>query len=183
MVVVAASLGVFLACTGAQPAPDTRTTTDLRTTVEDFHLKMRWGMWEQAAAYVAPEYLPSFEARYDELGDDFKISNLDVRKVTNLSMTTALIDVEQEAYKEPEMTVKTERYIEDWRRTANVWRLHDRVEKDEWEKRQKEKVDELEEKVEAADAATEADANDGPEPQPNDPASTDPASPSPEGAE
>ncbi len=174
--VIVSSVAALFACSGAQPPPDTKTTTDLRTTVTDFHLKMRWGMWEQAASYVAPEYLPTFEARYDELGDDFKISNLDIRKVDIVSMSNALVDVEQESYKEPEMTVKNLRYIEDWRMTANVWRLHDRMEKDEWEKIQKEKKEAAEAAIEEADAKAEQPEGEQPEgesaPESESPATT-----------
>lgn len=160
--VTVVSIAAFLACSGPQQPPTTKTTTDLRTTVQDFHVKMRWGMWEQAAAYVAPSYRPSFEARYDELGEDFKISNLEIRSVANSSPTTALIDVEQESYKEPEMTVKKVRYIETWELGSNVWRLTERIEKDEWEERLKAEKEAAEARIEAADSAEET--GDDPDP-------------------
>lgn len=113
-----------------------KTADELRVILQDFHMKMRWGLWEQAAAYTAPAYRNEFLGRYEELGDEFKITNIEIKQVT-LGDPLAIVDVEQESYQEPEMVVQKKRYIETWQTVNGSWLIGERIPKDEWRERQK----------------------------------------------
>lgn len=113
-----------------------KTADELRVILQDFHMKMRWGLWEQAAAYTSPTYRNEFLGRYEELGDDFKIVDLEIKQVT-LDDPVTTVDVEQESYREPDMVVQKKRYIERWAFAGGSWVLHERLPKDEWRERQK----------------------------------------------
>lgn len=131
-----------------------KTADELRIILQDFHMKMRWGLWEQAAAYTAPLYRNEFLGRYEELGDDFKIVNLEIKQVT-LGEPLSTVDVEQESYQEPDMVVQKKRYIESWGFAGGTWLLHERIPKDKWRERQK------------AEQPSETPTDD--DPQPDDP--------------
>ena len=113
-----------------------KTADELRVILQDFHMKLRWSLWEQAAAYTAPAYRNEFLGRYEELGDDFKIVNLEIKQVT-LGDPISTVDVEQEWYLEPNMVVQKKRYIESWVTVNGTWLIAERIPKEEWRERQK----------------------------------------------
>lgn len=128
---------LLVGCITPKANENPKTVDELRTVLQDFHMKMRWGLWEQAAAYTSPEYRNEFLGRYEELGEDFKIVNLEVKSVT-LGDPVSTVDVEQESYEEPDMVVQKKRYIETWALVGGTWRITERVPKDEWRARQAE---------------------------------------------
>lgn len=107
-------------------------TTDLRVIVTQFHLKMRWGQWEQASAYLQPEFRNRFSGRYEEYGDDYKITELEVKTVAAKTDKLSEVEVEQRWYHEPNMTVQKDRFMETWVMTPAGWRLKERMTKTEW---------------------------------------------------
>ncbi|MBA2663101.1 MAG: hypothetical protein H0U74_12465 [Bradymonadaceae bacterium] len=111
----------------------------LQYNLNNFHLDLRWGRWEQAALYVADGYRQSFLGRYEELGDDFKIVDLNIKSIT-IEVEMAEVDVEQESYKMPSMVVATVRYIEVWKTVGDSWQLFERTERDEYRKAKQEKA-------------------------------------------
>ena len=114
-------------------------STDLRYVVGQFHMKMRWGLWEQASAYVQDEYRSRFIGRYEEYGDDFKITELEIKSVRLESAEHSDVEVEQRWYHEPDMTVKKDRFMETWTMTDKGWRLKMRETKAMWRKKQDQK--------------------------------------------
>src|SRR5690554_6244885 len=78
---------------------------DLQLTVQTFHRDMRWKRWESAALVVAPDKRDAFLARYDELGEDFHISNIEIKSLEHLK-EEVIVELEQESYTEPAMIVK-----------------------------------------------------------------------------
>lgn len=127
---------VFAAgCASKKVKPENRTPGDpaaLQYNVGNFHMDMRWGRWEQAALYVAESYRQGFLGRYEELGDDFKIVNLEIKGM-QMEDGAAEVDVEQESYKMPSMVVEKVRYIEVWKPAeGGGWQLTERTEREEY---------------------------------------------------
>ena len=142
-------LVVLSGCLTPKAHENPKTADELRTILQDFHMKMRWGLWEQAAAYTAPEYRNEFLGRYEELGDDFKIVDLEIKQVT-LADPVSTVDVEQESYQEPDMVVQKKRYIESWVFLGGSWLITERIPKEEWRERQKQTTPEPDAEDEAA---------------------------------
>jgi len=111
------------ACITPKAHENPKTTQELRLILEDFHMKMRWGLWEQAAAYTTDTYRNQFLGRYEELGDP-----------------VSTVEIEQEWYVEPDMTVQKKRYVESWVYIAGGWRIAERIPKDEWREREQGKT-------------------------------------------
>lgn len=133
-------------CSTMNRPPSIEDGTELDSALRGFHKNMRWARYEQAAYLVSSEYKQTFLGRYEEYGEDFHITLLEVRDVEMREADRdkeipvhAIVEVEQHWYKEPNMTVKKERYMERWERSQNGWRLHDRIEKEEWRAREKER--------------------------------------------
>ncbi len=127
---------------------------NLQTTVMTFHRDMRWQRWESAAMMVAPEDRQKFLGRYEELGEDYSIVELDLKSVTQ-GENAAVIDVEQQSMKEPAMVVKKERLIEVWEKRDSAWLLTERMEKDEYKEKMKAEQEEAAKKEDAPEDAPE----------------------------
>lgn len=127
-------LALALVAPACANSPTDRSIDDkanLQMTVQTFHKNMRWSRWESAAMVVAPAKRQEFLGRYDELGEDFHISSLEIKALSRLK-DKAIVDIEQEYYKEPAMIVKKDRYIEVWEKTDGDWMLTERMLKDEF---------------------------------------------------
>ncbi|MFU8806883.1 MAG: hypothetical protein ACNA8W_23955 [Bradymonadaceae bacterium] len=105
--------------------------------VNEFHKELRWARYEQASMFLDESYRHSFLGRYEELGDDFRIVELELKSM-KFEEEHAEVEVEQQWYVEPEMIVKTERYIEIWKPDSGAWRLQERTEKEAWRKEKEE---------------------------------------------
>lgn len=130
---------VLPACANSprERANEQEEAAELRQTVEEFHRQMRWQRWEAAAGMVAPERRQAFLGRYEELGDDYRISNLELKSVERDEKGRAVVDLEEESYTEPKMTVEDERIVEMWERRDEGWLLTDRMPRDEYRARHK----------------------------------------------
>ena len=137
ILLVALALGALTGCLTPKAHENPKSADELRIILQDFHMKLRWGLWEQAAAYTAPVYRNEFLGRYEELGEDFKITNIEIKQVT-LGDPVSIVDVEQESYQEPDMVVQKKRYIESWRTVNGNWLIFERIPKEKWRERQKE---------------------------------------------
>lgn len=109
---------------------------DLQLTVQTFHRDMRWMRWESAAMVVAPEKRQAFLARYEELGEDFHVANLEMKSLDRLK-DEVVIEIEQESYTEPAMIVKKERYVEVWKKPESDWFMTKRMLKDDYKEMKK----------------------------------------------
>lgn len=121
-----------MACAPAQKHLDTKETTDLRPTLVDYNMKLKWGMWEQASLYLLPTEREAFLGRHEELGEDFKIVSIEVKSVI-FDGPRAEVESEREWYDEG-MVVRKERFMEVWTLDDNVWRRGESMTKDEWKK-------------------------------------------------
>lgn len=128
--------GAGVGCAHSPTDQSVKDQADLELTVTTFHRDMRWRRWEAAAASVAPERRRQFLARYRELGDDFHISNLEIKTLDRVG-SEVIVDLEEESYTEPAMIVKKKRYIEVWEKPDNAWLLTRRMLKDEYLKMKK----------------------------------------------
>ena len=158
----------MVGCLTPKAHENPKTTDELQHVLRDFHMKLRWGLWEQAAAYTSGDFRNEFLGRYEELGEDFKIVNLEIKMVT-LAEPVSTVDVEQESYSEREMVVQKKRYIESWVFGNGTWQITERIPKEEWRKRQKEAAQTGEEGAADAEegaANAEEGAADAPTPEP-----------------
>ena len=92
---------------------------------------------------VSDSYRQRFLGRYEEMGEDLHIISLEVKKVAfenEEKARLAIVELEQQWYREPNMTVKKDKLIERWERTAQGWRLAARMTKKEY-RDQKERQD------------------------------------------
>ncbi len=143
------SLVLSTGCLTPKAHENPKTTQELRHVLQDFHMKMRWGLWEQASAYTTDNYRNEFMGRYEELGEDFKITDLNIKSV-KLGEPVSTVEVEQQWYVEPDMTVQKKRFMESWVFLAGAWRINERIPKSEYRERQKrEKAEEVIEPEEA----------------------------------
>ncbi len=133
-------------CQTMNRPPSIEDGTELESALRGFHKNLRWARYEKAAYFVAEDFKQSFLGRYEEHGEDFHITLLEIKDLEMKSADRekeepvhAIVDVEQHWYKEPNMTVQKERFIERWDRQQSGWRLVSRMEKDEWRELQKEK--------------------------------------------
>lgn len=121
-----------VACAPAQKHLDTKETTDLRPTLVDYNMKLKWGMWEQASLYLLPTEREAFLGRHEALGEDFKIVSIEVKSVV-FDVASAEVESEREWYDEG-MVVKKERFVEVWTLDDNVWRRGESMTKKAWKK-------------------------------------------------
>ncbi len=106
---------------------------NLQMCVRKFHKDMRWRRWEAAAESIVPAHRQAFLGRYQELGDDFHISDLEIKSLTR-EKDKAIIDIQQEYYKEPANIVKKKRFIEVWKKVDGGWMVDQRMPKKEYKK-------------------------------------------------
>ena len=130
--------GVGCAASMKKSREQPKESTDLRLIVRDFHQQMRWGLWERASMYMEESQKNEFMGRFDELGEDYKITDLEVKLVTK-SGENSNVEVEQQWYHEPNMTLQKDRFIEEWHLGSEGWRLVKRSTKKEFKKIKKEK--------------------------------------------
>ncbi len=131
------------ACETASPVGEDK--LDLQQSLQTFHKNLRWSRYEIASEQLTPAYKQRFLGRYEEMGDDMHFVHLEILKVERVvedEKSMANVEVLQKWYREPDMTVKTDKIVEIWRRDDIGWRLTDRVEKKEWRDRQRAKRDE-----------------------------------------
>jgi hypothetical protein len=154
-----ASASVAAGCAYSPTDKSIDDQTNLHLTLRAFHRDMRWLRWESAAMVVAPAQRQQFLGRYQELGDDFHISNLEIKKLTHVD-DKVIVDIEQESYMEPAMIVEKERFIEVWEKPTGDWLLTRRMPKDEYEEMKKaEAAQKLAESKEKAASQNEAAAD------------------------
>lgn len=145
---------------------------DLQLTVQTFHRDMRWMRWEAAAMVVSPEKRDAFLARYDELGEDFHISNIEIKALEH-HKTEVIVELEQESYMKPAMVVKKKRYIEVWKKPESDWFMTRRMLKDDYVKMKKLEAKRALLKGQKSGASAESDSAETP--QVADDATTDPS--------
>ena len=59
----------FIGCITPKAHENPKTTEELRHILQDFHMKLRWGLRDQAAAYTTADYRNEFLGRYEELDE------------------------------------------------------------------------------------------------------------------
>jgi len=140
----------------AHRQPTIEDGNELEGALRAFHKNLRWARYEEASRLVADEYKQVFLGRYEELGEDFHITMLEVLTVKmelldeDEKWPTATVEVKQEWYIEPNMTVKKDTFVEEWHRRQTTWVLKERITKDEWREREKKEKEEAAEKAKVA---------------------------------
>lgn len=93
-----------------------------------FHINMRWARWEHASDQVHEAYRQEFLGRYEELGDDFQIVDMDLKSVEIVDEGfAAIIEVEQEWHQLPSTVIEKERFVERWVYSDGRWSLRERL--------------------------------------------------------
>lgn len=97
------------------------------------HMNMRWARWEHASDLVHEAFKQEFLGRYEELGDDFRIVDMEFKSAEIVEEGfAAVLEVDQEWYQLPETTVRSERFMERWVFEEGVWRLRERITREEY---------------------------------------------------
>src|SRR5690554_1177694 len=114
MLLLVGALLVFASgCSAAQTKERPGDPAALDMAARNFHKNMRWSRWEEASEQVHESARESFLGRYEELGEDFRVVDLALRKVDfSDDGFEAILEVEQEWYELPETTVRQERFVE-----------------------------------------------------------------------
>lgn len=133
---------LLAACTPNQKHIDAKDTTDLKERVTDYHMKMRWGMWDQAAQYIDPRFKQAFLGEMEERGEEYRIVSIEAKNIV-INEVSADVEYEMEWHSES-MVVKKEKFVDRWVLAGNTWMRQESMTKSEWRKK----------KQEAADAAT-----------------------------
>lgn len=148
----------------AHRQPTIEDGNELEGALRSFHKNLRWARYEDASRLVADEYKQVFLGRYEELGEDFHITMLEVVSVKMQPLEkgdkwpVADVEVEQEWYIEPNMTVKKDTFVETWNRRQTSWVLEERVTKKEWRELQKKEKEEAAAKAAAEKETAEKEA-------------------------
>lgn len=105
----------------------------LEAEARNFHMNMRWSRWEHASDSVHPAFRQEFMGRYEELGDDFDIVDMELKsaEITEEGFA-AILEVEQEWYQLPNTSVESERFVERWTYEDGVWRMRERMKREEY---------------------------------------------------
>jgi hypothetical protein len=130
-------LATFACKTPSSEKKDFADPRALPFSVNEFYKEFRWGRYEQASMHIDESYRHGFLGRYEELGDSFRIVDLELKSM-KFEDDYAEVEVEQQWYVEADMIVRTERYVEIWKPDSGRWLLHERVEKEAWRKQKEE---------------------------------------------
>ena len=98
---------------------------DVRLTVQTYHNHLRWGRYAAASTMMDPADREEFLGRHDELGDDYKIVELELRSMKFKSETEVETKVVIKWLREPNMTVRKDKLLETWVRAGDGWLLTD----------------------------------------------------------
>lgn len=154
-VLVFALLLIMVGCAPNQKNRDVKETTDLKMTLTDYHMKMKWGLWEQASLYIVPAQQEGFLGRHDELGEEYKIVNIEVKSV-HFDGPRAEVETEREWYDEG-MVVKKERFMEEWHVIDSQWRRGESMRKETWKKVRKKEAEKSADSAQESPSENEAD--------------------------
>ncbi len=138
LIILVCSFGCSAAMKKSKDQP--KESTDLKLIVMHFHQHMRWGLWEKASMYMDESVRYKFLGRFEELGEDYKITDLEIKQVLR-TPEESTVEVEQQWYHEPNMTVQKERLMEVWKLGSDGWRLSERTPKKEYRRKKKEEAD------------------------------------------
>lgn len=134
---------VGLSACATNPAVKDQQKEELQSAVEDFHRALEWEMIDKAAKWTSPEFEQRFRGRYEEYGDDLDIVGVKIESVdleqrgrgAQGGSTSALVEVRQRWYVEPDMSVDERHYVERWTFQNNGWKITDRIRRDRWRER------------------------------------------------
>lgn len=96
---------------------------DVRLTVQTYHNHLRWGRYADASGLLEPADREEFLGRHDELGDGYKVVELELKSITFKSETEVETKVVMKWVREPDMTVRKDKLVETWRRAGDLWLL------------------------------------------------------------
>ncbi len=101
--------------------------SNLYENVNMYHTHMRWARYNQASVYVSPQRREAFLGRHDELGEDYKIVDVEIKDIRMLKDgDTAESEVVVEWLREPNMTVRKDKITERWKNVDGMWLLVER---------------------------------------------------------
>ncbi|RAL22111.1 hypothetical protein DL240_09660 [Lujinxingia litoralis] len=152
VMLLAGGLPLVTGCSAAQTREKPGDPVALEMSARNFHKNLRWARYEEASQAVHEAAREAFLGRYEELGEDFRVVDLALRKVEfSDDGFEALIEVEQEWYELPETTVRQERFVERWVSEEGRWWMRERLPRDEHRAREKEKREAPQEDTAAQD--------------------------------
>lgn len=130
LLVPIATCALFAACGGVgMRTPE----MILEEQLQAFHGHMLWGRYDDAATFVAAEERERFLGMYDELGEDYDVTEFDLTKVeVDPGGEVATVEVWVQAFRLPSTRVDERTYSERWEydRELRAWKMVERVELD-----------------------------------------------------
>jgi hypothetical protein len=119
---VIALAALSCALCGCQSKPQER--ANLGFSVQTYHQHLRWGRYQQAASFLVPEERNAFLGRHDELGDDYKVMNVEIRHLApEADPNEASAEVIIEWVREPDMVVHKDKRTQTWVLREGAWLL------------------------------------------------------------
>ena len=98
---------------------------DIKLTVSNYHNHLRWGRYADASNMMDPADREEFLGRHDELGDGYKVVELELKSLSFKSETEVETKVVMQWLREPNMTVRKDKLVETWHRVGDAWLLTD----------------------------------------------------------
>lgn len=126
---IAACTALLCACGVGMRTPE----MVLEEQLQAFHGHLLWGRFEEASSFVAEGERERFLGMYDELGDDYDVTEFDMQSVEVApGGDSAVVEVWVQAFQLPSTRVEERVYREHWEfdRDARMWRMVDREEVD-----------------------------------------------------
>lgn len=123
--VLALGLALWLGCGSALMTPE----SVLEEHIETFHQHLRWGRFEECAAYMVEEERTRFLEEFDRKGEDFQITDVEVRRIEMLDAPRrAIVTMSYQAFALPSTVVERERWRQTWEydNTSRMWRMMER---------------------------------------------------------
>lgn len=123
---IALSLAIGLCAVTLGGCGTTVSPTDkVRLTVQTYHNHLRWGRFADASTLLEPKDREEFLGRHDELGDSYKVVELELKSLKFKSETEVETRVVMQWLREPDMTVRKDKLVETWRQVGDAWLLTD----------------------------------------------------------
>jgi hypothetical protein len=120
--VLSVMLGLTVACGGGQMS----SAGKLQMSVDTFNEHMRWGRYDAASSHLIVKDREAFMGRYDELGEDYKVVDYEVKSVKLQPNGDAVSETVVKWLREPNMTVKKDKVRETWRYFDGTWLMIER---------------------------------------------------------
>ena len=125
--IVALMMGVVFA--GLISCSQAGKKEDIMTSVQLYHANIRFARYRSASKYLVQAEKNRFMGRVEEIGDDLKITDFEIKDIIYNEDGTIDVEVEFTWYKLPSATVQKTRQIETWASKEEGWLIVNRTDR------------------------------------------------------